>query len=129
MKNTGIETKTRNVKQGYRVFTDQQRRDIIRQIDNRPAGVSIEEMFLKFGFGRSGSTYYIWRKKFGMKTMGRKVKKSMNVTMNSPMNVKSTTKQTHTVTLSVEVGSLMELIGFCTDILRTPKVKSVLSVE
>jgi hypothetical protein len=128
MKKSTIQTRTRSVKQGYRVFTDEQRKEIITKIDNRPPDISIEKMFEQFGFGKSGSVYYNWKKKFGMKVLGRKSTVSMTRPMNVPMNVKGV-RRIHTVTLSVEVGSLMELIGFCTNILKTPKVKSVLSVE
>ena len=128
-----VKTGTRNVKQGYRIFTDEQRREIISKIDSRPSNVSIEEMFQKFGFGRSGSVYYNWKKKFGMKVLGRKGNVPMNVPMTNkmgrPLVNKFTGKQVHTVTLSVEVGSTMELINFCIEITKTPKVKSVLSVE
>jgi transposase-like protein len=190
MKTKGIETRTRSVKQNYRIFTDEQRKDIINQIDNRPSNVSITEMFMKFGMGHGGNLYYTWRKKLGMRTNGRMNVKT-NVSSVVPMNVRHSrqypesfkretiqnvergreqgysveemmsnlglrknlyynwknqlgignTKQPnksenvkgvrkfHTVTLSIEVGSVMELINFCTDIVRIPKVKSVLSVE
>lgn len=119
-----IKTSTRNVKQSVRKFTDDQRKEIISLIDNRPSNITKSEMFRKFGMG-AGNLYYLWKEKFGIK---------MNSPMNSPMNVKSTKiiygkQNTHTVVLSVEVGSLLELIRFCNDIVKTPKVKSVLSVE
>ena len=123
-----IKTSTRNVKQSYRMFTDSQRKQIIYEIDNRPSNVSITEMFLKFGMTEGGNLYYRWKKKFGMSLNGRR---STQTKITAPTIVKTVPsgKRLHIVTLRVEVGSLMELIGFCTDIVKTPKVKSVLSVE
>ncbi len=124
MKTSKIKTTTRNVKQSVRRFTDEQKRGIILQIDNRPSNVPKIEMFERFGMGRGGNLYYTWKKRFGMKT----VSKPVNTKMNVPSTVKSG-KQCHTVTLSVEVGSIMELIYFCSSIVKVPKVKSIISVE
>jgi hypothetical protein len=119
-----IKTTTRNVKQPVRKFTDEQRKQILYQIDYRPSNVKKIDLFKKFGMGHGGNLYYTWKKKFG-KSM--KPKPSGNVPMNVPMNSK-TTKNIYTVTLSVEAGSIMELIGICIDIKNTPKVKSIHSV-
>ena len=72
-------------------------------------------MFRKLGVNKPD--YYTWRKKFGVMEVRK-----------SPI-VNSSRRVLHTVTLSVEVGSIMELITFCNGIISVPKVKSVLSVE
>ncbi len=128
MKTSKIKTTTRNVKQSVRRFTDEQKRGIILQIDNRPSNVPKIEMFERFGMGRGGNLYYTWKKRFGEKT----ISKTVNTPVNTKMNVSSTVKsgkQYHTVTLNVEVGSIMELIYFCSSIVKVPKVKSIISVE
>ena len=124
-----IKTTTRNVKQSVRKFTDEQRKQIIYQIDNRPSSVKKSDMFEKFGMGHGGNLYYTWKQKFGMRVTEKRISKSVNVPVNKPMNVRTSGKSVHIVTLRVEVGSLIELIGFCNTIIKTPKVKSVLSVE
>lgn len=113
-------------KSSIRKFSDVSKRTIIDQIDNRPGNVKKTAMFRKFGLGK-GKLYYDWKKELGMSSVS--TNHPMESKMNVPMNVKTDGKKLHTVTLSVEVGSLMELIGFCNDIVKTPKVKSVLSVE
>jgi hypothetical protein len=82
-------------------------------------------MFQKLGINKPD--YYGWRQKFGITKVYNS--KADVTPMTKPMYRNSTRKTIHTVTLTVEVTSLMELIGFCNDIVKTPKVKSVLSVE
>ena len=124
-----FKTGTRKVKQSFRRFTDEQRKEIIQQIDGRPSSVKKSDMFEKFGMGHGGNLYYTWKEKFGMRYTEKRVTKSENVQVTKPIYVKTNGKKIHTVTLSVEVGSIMELLSFCNEIVRTPKVKSVLSVE
>ena len=122
-----IETSTRNVKQTVRKFTMSDRQKMVDHIVGLPYGMKTKVLYdlnLK-------SLFYQWEIRYP-----ELFKKSGDVKTTKPMNVKVTSKhpQTrnssiHTVTLKVEVGSLMELIGFCNDIVKTPKVKSVLSVE
>jgi transposase-like protein len=108
------------VGKNLRNFTTEEKKDIINKIDNRPSNVTKTVMFKKFGFGK-GKLYYDWKKEFGTNS---------NVPMNVPMNVNVVKKSmTHTITLSVEVESLIELIGLCNHIGQLPKVKTVLSVE
>lgn len=118
-----VKTTTRNVKQTVRKFNDDQRREILNQIDNRPSYVSKSEMFKRFGMGHGGSIYYLWKKRLEMKN---KPNPSGNVRTSVPMNVKST-KKLHTVTLRVEVGSIMELINLTNELVKVSKNKSVLS--
>lgn len=94
-------------------YTDEEKKNIINTIENLPNGVSKTDMFRKLGVNKPD--YYSWRQKFGV--------------MNQPSTVHSSRKVLHTVTLSVEVGSIMELISFCNGITSVPKVKSILSVE
>jgi transposase-like protein len=106
-------------------YTNEEKKNIINIIENLPNGVTKKEMFHKLGVNKPD--YYGWRQKFGITKVYNS--KADITPMTKPMNVKTNGKILHTVTLSVEVGSLMELIGFCNEIVKTPKVKSVLSVE
>ena len=122
-----FETRTRKVKQSYRRFTDEQKKDIINQIDNRPSDISKSEMFLKFGLGEKGGSYYVWKERFGQRATPKRISPSGNVRMNVPMTVKSG-RRIHTVTLRIEVDSIMELISFYDNIKKSSKIKSI-SVE
>lgn len=111
-----------------RVFTKEQKRDIIFQIDNRPPDVKKTDMFLKFGLGKTGSLYYTWKKELGMETIVPVTENSVR-SMVSSKPLSSDVVRQHRITLNIEVSSLMELIGFCNEIGRLPKVKTILSVE
>ena len=122
MKNK-IETSTRNVKQTVRKFTMADRQKMVDHITGLPYGMKTKVLYdlnIK-------SLFYQWEIRYPQ------LFKKGKVSENQPTNVKVTKSVTksecHIVTLKVEVGSLMELIGFCNDLVKTPKVKSVLSVE
>lgn len=189
METKGIETRTRNVQQAYRRFTDEKKIEIVKNIINRPSDMTLDEACMVYGI--VNSLYYVWKQKLGV-TMTRPrtmtvpksghrhfsvpMKKRIiqevenhpeNVTKRSILNkygvekslyyswrtkygvqgnvnpiVKSTVNvskpvmnnsirntKTHTITLTVEVSSLIELVGFCNHIGQLPKVKTILSVE
>jgi transposase-like protein len=100
-------------------YSDDEKKNIIQTIENLPEGVTKKEMFRKMGINKPD--YYTWRKKYGV--MGMIRPSTVRQTVNSSRKI------LHTVTLNVEVSSIMELISFCNDIVRTPKVKTILSVE
>lgn len=189
METKGIETRTRNVKQSYRRFTDEKKREIVNNIINRPSDMTLDEACMVYGI--RNPQYYEWKKKFKISitrprtmTVQKKSSRHFSVTMkrriiqeveNHPENVtkrsildsygvekslyytwrtkygvqgnvnpivKSTVKmtkpvvdnsirntKTHTITLTVEVSSLIELVGLCNHIGQLPKVKTILSVE
>jgi hypothetical protein len=85
-------------------------------------------MFRRLGLNK-GNLYYLWKEKFGMSKITKRETIPVMVHMNKITNVRTSGKKLHVVTLSVEVSSILDLIHFCTEIVKTPKVKSVLSVE
>ncbi len=114
------------VKRKLSNLTKEEKIDLINKVDTRPENVLKTIMFKRLGLGKGG-LYYVWKKEFGMDDSS-----NVNpiVNPNVPMNVKVGKKSmTHTVTLSVEVESLVELIGLCNHIGQLPKVKTILSVE
>ena len=141
MEKKPFEMRTRKVDQPYRKFNDETRREYLNQIINRPKDMSLQEACKILGI--DDSLYYVWIHRLGMeshlswrKKRSKKTKSVVNsiepmvVKITKPM-VESSVRKTvcHTITMSVEVGSLMELIGFCNEIGRIPKVKTILSVE
>lgn len=187
MKTTGIEFRTRNVKQSYRRITDEKKREIITNIINRPSDMTLDEACMVYGirnpqyyewkkkfgisvtrprtmtvpksgrhfsvsmkkkiihevenhpenvtkrsildsYGVEKSLYYTWRQKYGVQTVNPIVKSTVNVSKPVVDNSIRHTK-THTITLTVEVTSLIELVGLCNHIGQLPKVKTILSVE
>lgn len=183
-----METRTRNVKQAYRRFSDENRKEIVMNIINRPSDMSLDDACMVYGI--RNPQYYEWKQKFGIVSPPRKrvtptttrvfshqfseeQKRSIiNEVENHPRNVTklsimkkygvvkpqyydwrrrigcygsvvktnvnsvqptslNTIRKTihHTITLNVEVSSLIELIGFCNHIGQLPEVKTILSIE
>jgi transposase-like protein len=54
-----IETRTRKVKQSYRRFSDEKKREIVTNILNRPSGVTLEQACNENGI--VNPLYYKWK--------------------------------------------------------------------
>lgn len=113
-----IQTGTRNVKQTVRRFTDEQRDLIVRDIDNRPTGVTKTEMFKKYGMTSTGNLYYVWKNKGYGKT-------PMNKTMSTNPNVPMNTISINRIVIEVKINSVDDLMKTFDSIKRIKGVKSV----